>query len=256
MTVVSAICLRTWRRVLRRPVTLAFSLGQPLFWMAFFGFLMQRFPLGELPADVSYVSFLLPGICALTVMQGSSQTGVGLIRDLQTGFLQRILATPAPRGWIHVGRLVAEGTRMHIQAGVVALLGLILGAEMQVAIGPMLVAIAMSVAFGFAFSSLSTVVALRARAPEPMGTFVQLVNMPLLFTSTALVPAKQMPAWLAAVSAYNPLSMVADGLRDALIFGDTPLGLHVAILMMLALVMGGLAVREMERLGANPEGPR
>ena len=241
---------------MRRPVTLAFSLGQPLFWMAFFGFLMQRFPLGELPTDVSYLSFLLPGICALTVMQGSSQSGVGLIRDLQTGFLQRILATPAPRGWVHAGRLVAEGTRMHVQAIVVAFLGVLLGAKMQVAIGPLMVAVAMSMAFGIAFSSLSTVVALRARAPEPMGTFVQLVNMPLLFTSTALVPAKQMPSWLGSIAAYNPLSMVADGLRDALIFGTPPIALHLAVLVTLAGVLSGVAVREMERLGTTPGGSR
>jgi len=242
--------------VIRRPVTLAFSLGQPLFWMAFFGFLMQRFPLGQLPADVSYLTFLLPGICALTVMQGSSQSGVGLIRDLQTGFLQRVLATPARRSWIHCGRLVAEGSRMHVQALVVGILGVVLGARMQVALAPLAVAVTLSVAFGVAFSSLSTVVALRARAPEPMGTFVQLVNMPLLFTSTALVPAKQMPAWLGVIASYNPLSMVADGLRDAMLFGATPSLVHLAVLVVLAVVLSAVAVAELQRLGASPEGPR
>ena len=253
MRIVVAICLRTWRRVARRPVTLAFSFGQPLFWMGFFGFLMQRFPLGELPADISYLTFLLPGICALTIMQGASQSGIGLIRDHQLGFLQRILATPAPRAWIHVGRLVAEVSRMHVQAAIVALLGFLLGAKMGVSMGPLLVALAMSIAFGVGFSSLSSIVALRAQAPEPMGTFVQLVNMPLLFTSTALVPAKQMPLWLGTVATYNPLSLVADGLRDALVFHALPSLAHVAVLAVLALVLFALAVYELERVGSRLE---
>ena len=248
MSIVVAICLRTWRRVWRRPVTLAFSFAQPLLWMSFFGFLMHRFPLGDLPQDVSYLTFLLPGICALTLMQGSSQSGIGLVRDFQRGFLQRMLMTPAPRSLIHLGRLVAEVSRMHGQALVVALLGVVVGARMQLSPGSLALALAASVCFAVAFSSLSSIVALRARAPEPVGTFVQLVNMPLLFTSTALVPQKQMPEWLAALSTFNPLTLVADSLRAALVFGVNPPLINVGILAVLACIMSVWAVYELNHL--------
>jgi len=243
-----ALCLRVWRRVWRRPVTLTFSFAQPLFWMAFFGFLMQRFPLGELPEDVSYLTFLLPGICALTLMQGSTQSGVGLVRDFQRGFLQRMLATPALRGEIHLGLLVAEVSRMHLQALVVAFLGLALGAQLKFAPGALPLALSATVCFAVAFSSLSCVIALRARAPEPMGTFVHLVNMPLLFTSTALVPTKQMPDWLAAISVFNPLTLCVDALRSALVFGESPDPIGVGVLVVLAAVLSAWAIRELSVL--------
>ena len=50
-----------------------------------------------------------------------------------------------------------------------------------------------------------------------MATFVHLVNMPLLFTSSALVPARQMPDWQAAISRVNPLTLAVDATRDALL---------------------------------------
>ena len=52
-----------------------------------------------------------------------------------------------------------------------------------------------------------------------MAVFVHLVNMPLLFTSTALVPVRQMPPWLAEIARWNPLTLVADDLRGALLLG-------------------------------------
>jgi ABC-2 type transport system permease protein len=252
MRIVAVLCLRSWRRVGRRPVTLTFSLAQPLFWMAFFGFLMQRFPLGDLPSNIRYLTFLVPGICGLTLMQGSSQSGIGLVRASQRGFLQRILATPSRRSDILAGILVAEVGRMHVQSGVIAVLGLALGARLVLAPGALLTALVATIAFAVAFSSLSCIIALRARAPEPMGTFVHLVNMPLLFTSTALVPSKQMPEWLAAISAFNPLTLVVDSLRRARVFGTAPSALNLGILEVLAVILGLVALRELHVMGLTP----
>jgi ABC-2 type transport system permease protein len=50
-----------------------------------------------------------------------------------------------------------------------------------------------------------------------MASFVHLVNMPMLFTSTALVPGKQMPLWLANIARFNPLSLVVDNSRAVLL---------------------------------------
>ena len=90
------------------------------------------------------------------------------------------------------------------------------------------------------------------RSPESMGTFVHLVNMPLFFTSTALVPHKQMPDWLARIAAANPLTLTVDALRSALLFGEYPrssagLGLSLG----LAALLFWLARRELVRLALH-----
>jgi ABC-2 type transport system permease protein len=210
---------RSWTKTLRRPVPLTFSFVQPLFWMLIFGFLFHRFALGEPYARLRYLDFLLPGVCAMTVLFGASQAGIELVRDLQTGFAQRMARATDHPGWMLGGKLAADVGRLLAQACVVALLGVALGARLWIDSGAVFVGALGLAAFALAYASLSCWIALRTRAQESMAVFVHVVNMPLLFTSTALVPSRQMPGWLAAVSQWNPLTLVADHLRQGLLFG-------------------------------------
>src|SRR5260370_18785193 len=190
LRVISSICRRTWMKSLRRPVLLSFSLVQPMIWMLFFGFLFQRYRI-ERRGEIRYLDFLLPGICAMTVLFGASQSGIELIRDIQTHFLGRLLNTPAPRPLVLLGKLTADVTRLVVQATLVFLLGLLLGARISPSPPGLALSVIALALFGFAFSALSCTVALLTRAPESMAVFVHVVNMRLLFTSTAFVPSRQ-----------------------------------------------------------------
>jgi len=235
--IVRETALRSWLKTIRRPVPLTFSFVQPLFWMLIFGFLFQRFTLGSAYAGLSYLDFLLPGICAMTVLFGASQAGITIVHDLQTGFLQRMVRSTAHPACILTGKTVAEVTRLLLQAFVVALLGVAIGARLQIAPLALLVALVALALFALAYASLSCWVALETRAQESMAVFVHIVNIPLLFTSTALVPSSQMPAWLETLARWNPLSLVANGLREALVLGQMP---GVATLLPLLAVCIGL----------------
>lgn len=240
----AAVMLRTWKKTLRRPVTLVFSLLQPIIWMVFFGFLMRR-SITALPEGTDYTSFLVPGICAMTVLFGASQAGVGIIRDMQTGFLQRMLATPAPHWALHTGKVAADGIRLLLQAFIVLLVGLAVGASLRFAMMPLVASGAVLLAFAIGFASLSCVIALKSGKPETMGTFVHLINMPLFFTSTALIPDRQMPDWLAAISRWNPLSLTVETLRNALLFDTMPtLTTQVLPVVIFSALFLMLAIRE------------
>ena len=220
--IVRETALRSWLKTIRRPVPLSFSFVQPLLWMLIFGFLFSRFTLGPEYSGYSYLDFVLPGICAMTVLFGASQAGIAIVRDLQTGFLQRMVRSSMHPAWILTGKTVAEVTRLLLQAFVVALLGIALGARLSIDPLALLVALVALALFALAYASLSCWVALTAEAQESMAVFVHVVNIPLLFTSTALVPSHQMPAWLETIAQWNPLSLVANGLREALLLGQMP----------------------------------
>lgn len=222
LAIAQAVFKRTWLKTLRRPVALTFSLIQPLMWMLFFGFLFHRYSLDEMPAGIRYLDFLVPGICAMTVLFGASQSGIEFIRDMQTRFLDRVLSTPASKTMIIGGKIAADTSRLIIQAFLVLLLGLALGANLQLSALPLFHMAISLILFGIAFCSLSCWIALKAQSQENMATFVHLVNMPMLFTSTALVPSKQMPDWLANIAQFNPLSLVVNNGREALLFANTP----------------------------------
>ena len=245
--IMRAMFVRTWLKVIRRPVILLLSFVQPLIWMLFFGFLFHRFGLGDFPDQVSYLDFLMPGVCAMTLLLGASQSGIGFIRDIQTEFLERLLATPASRGCLLFGKLAADVSRLILQAAVVCVLGILLGARVHPAAGPVILAILCLTLFGVAYASLSCFIALKTRAQESMATFVHVVNMPLFFTSTALVPSKQMPSWLESIAVWNPLTLAVDTLREALLFGTVGnIAPRLAALAILAVVLFGLAALSMK----------
>jgi ABC-2 type transport system permease protein len=247
--IVRETALRSWLKTIRRPVPLTFSFVQPLIWMLIFGFLFHRFTLGPAYAGLSYLDFLLPGICAMTVLFGASQAGITLVRDLQTGFLQRMVRSSMHPVWILTGKSVAEVTRLLLQAFVVALLGIALGARLQVYPPALLLALVALALFALAYTSLSCWVALKTKAQESMGVFVHVTNMPLLFTSTALVPSSQMPAWLEALARWNPLSLVANGLREALLLGQMPDAANLLPLLAIGALLFALASRTMSMSG-------
>jgi ABC-2 type transport system permease protein len=226
---------------------LMFSFVQPLVWMLFFGFLFERYPLELYSVGVSYVSFLAPGVAAMTVLFGASQAGISFVRDHQTGFLARMLGTPAGAGALLAGKLGADVVRLVLQAAAVLALGLAVGARFEAEPRAVAAAAAGLALFAFALGAISCAVALLARAPEPMSTFVHVVNMPLLFTSTALVPARQMPEWLQDVVAWNPLTLTVDGLRGALLFGLPPRPEPVGGLIALTAALFALAALMLRR---------
>lgn len=236
-----AVAWRTWTTTWRRPVLLTFSLGQPLVWMLFFGFLFERFTL----AGARYLDFLAPGVSVMTVLFGASQSGIGWIRDLNTGFLPRMLSTPAPPSAILGGKVLADAARLLLQAAAVLLLALLLGARLHPDPAALLAGLVCVALFAVAFSCLSASFALQVRAQEAMATFVHLVNMPLLFTSTALVPRGRMPDWLATVSRFNPLTLTVDAWRGALLHGEMPALRSVLLLAALASVLFLYALNRM-----------
>jgi ABC-2 type transport system permease protein len=252
VSVILAVCRRTWLRTARRPVTLTFSLLQPVMWILFFGFLFHRYDVARSLGTGRYLDFLVPGVCAMTVLFGASQAGVGLIRDIESGFLERMLSTPADASLVLIGKLLADVLRLLGQAFLLLLLGRLLGAAVSLSV-PALAAVACALGlFGFGFCSLSCVVALLTRAQERMATFVHLVNMPLLFTSSALVPVRDMPDWLRAVAAANPLSAAVDTCRSALLLGDyAGLGSALGFLAIAAIGAFVLAVVSMRNFRAN-----
>ena len=247
--VVWAVCRRTWIKTLRRPVVLTFSLGQPLVWMLLFGFLFERFHVGEPGDGSSYLDFLAPGVGAMTVLFGASQSGDRL-DPRPADRLPAALAAGAGQPPPAAARQAAGGRRCASSCRPVLVLGLalLLGARLHPRWRrcPRRCSAWRSSPPRWAASPPPSRCG-RGRQ-EAMATFVHLVNMPLLFTSTALVPHRQMPDWLAAVARINPLTLAVEAWRGALLGGPAPAAARSLLpLLALAAVTYALAARELRR---------
>lgn len=234
-----AVFLRTWTSAFRRPVHFTFSLVQPLMWLLLFGFMFRKTMGGISGTDADYLRFLFPGICVMTLLFGASQSGISLIRDMQSGYLYRIFRSPVPPIAFLGGKLLADNLRFLLQALLIFLIGWgVSQGDINLAALPL--CLALWLLFGLSYASLSNMIAMKARTQELMATFVHVFNMPLLFTSTIFIPHKAMPEWLEAIARWNPLSFTANATRNALLGTDLPLFWQGGVIIVLVLMLSNL----------------
>jgi ABC-2 type transport system permease protein/oleandomycin transport system permease protein len=84
-----------------------------------------------------------------------------------------------------------------------------------------LAAIGLALAVGVAFSWIFALLGLLVRDPESAGIGGLLAVIPLIFTSSTLVPVATFPGWLQAFAKVNPITVVVDALRVLSLGGPT-----------------------------------
>ncbi len=229
MNAVLVYFVRDMRRWIRGRFNVWSALIMPAAWLIFIGLaLPTRF-------TDSYLDFIAPGILVLTMLSAGMQGGSSLIFDKILGFLNKFLALPSPREAILYGKILFTTVRGLLQASVIMLLAVLLGATIFT---PALVAFTYLVlfVFGALFSAFSTAIALFVQDHDGYAAVNALLSMPLFFTSSALMPYDVMPLWLRAIAQYNPVSWAIDLIRS---FAAPPvLWTSLLALVLLAVAMG------------------
>ncbi len=231
---------RTLLKLVRRPVFVYFSLVQPLIWLLLFGQIFQRVAqapgFSEAFGGQSYLAFFAPAVILQTILFGAGQSGLGLINDIDSGFLSKLLTTPINRLAILLGRILGDMTRMIIQAviilGATFLGGLQLveggitpGITYEYGLVGVVSALAIALLFGLTLAGMNVAIALTTRSTESTFVISNFLTFPLLFTSSAQLPLEILPGWLQVVARVNPVTYTVDALR-VLLYGEaiTPTG--------------------------------
>jgi ABC-2 type transport system permease protein len=158
---------------------------------------------------------MAPAVVLMAAMFGAGHSALGLVRDLQTGFLDRLRLLPVRPSALLLGRLGFDMARVAVAGLAVLAVAVALGAPMRG--GPLgIVAIAALLAgWTLGYAGLYYVVGLRARSPEALTALVPLF-LPISLLSTAYVPAGLLPGWVRTAAAVNPYSHVVDTVRAAM----------------------------------------
>src|SRR5213078_3435744 len=83
-----------------------------------------------------------------------------------------------------------------------------------------ILALALVVAFGYAFSWIAAIVGLRASTPEAAQAAIFPILFPLVFASSAFVPTSTMPGWLEWFANHQPVSVVINACRELVLGGQ------------------------------------
>jgi ABC-2 type transport system permease protein len=207
---------RSLRAGLREPaLAFVFPLAFPLLIIGLFSQIYRR--VADLPGFPAggYLAWMAPAVVLMAAMFGAGHSAMGLIRDLQTGFLDRLRLLPVRPAALLLGRLGFDMARVTAAGLGVLAVAVALGAPLRG--GPLgILAITVLLAgWTLGYAGLYYVVGLKARSPEALTALVPLF-LPISLLSTAYIPAALLPGWVRAAAAVNPYSHVVDAVRAAM----------------------------------------
>ena len=205
--------------------------------------------LTELPGFTteSYPSFLIP----VSLLQGAgftgAATGVNLARDIEQGWFDRLLVSPAPRPVLLAGLVISASLRSLIPATLLIVVGLALGAHWP-GISGLAIATFMVMGMGTVAALWGCGLALKFKS-QSAAPLMQAGMFVLVLTTTSYAPLALLTGWLHTVAKYNPATQIIEAARQGFVgavsWGDTWPGL-VALAGLLA-VLTAFALRGMRR---------
>jgi ABC transporter DrrB family efflux protein len=211
------IVRRNLLHIRRMPELLLDVTIQPVMFVALFAYVFGS------SIDVeggSYREFLVPGIMAQTMAFSSFIVALGLVNDLQKGFVDRLKALPVPRSSILVGRSISSLIHSSIGITVMALTGLVIGWRIRGGFLDAVLAFALFLAIGFAMIWVGILVGSALKSVEGVQGAMFTTIFPFTFLANTFVPTEGMPSFLRTIAEWNPISSLVQASRE--LWGNGP----------------------------------
>ena len=243
-----AIAVRNLIAYKRVPQLLVFSTIQPVIFV-----LMFRYVFGgaiQLPGNVPYVDYLMPGIFVQTVVFGSLAAAIGFAADLKSGLLERFRSLPMARSAVLAGRTIADLIRNVFVVALMTAVGFLVGFRIHGGAGSFMLGLLVVLMFGYTMAWIFATLGLAVGDPEAAQAAAFPVLAPLVFASSAFVPVSSMPGWLQAFASHQPVTAVINAVRALTLGGPTAHYVVVAILWIVGIVavFAPLSIRRYRRV--------
>jgi ABC-2 type transport system permease protein len=214
-----------WRRDLirffRQKSRVFGALAQPLlFWLILGSGLAGTFALQG--GGMDYRQYFFPGVVVMIVLFTSIFSTMSVIEDRHGGFLQAVLAAPAPRASIVLGKSLGGATIALMQAALFLVLAPLAGFDLGVVSWGPLALILLLTAVGL--TALGFAIAWWLDSTQGYHAVMSVVLIPAWVLSGAMFPVTGAAGWLRVVMAANPATYAVAGVRRALHGGALPAG--------------------------------
>ena len=239
---------RQTRRFLRSKSRIVGMILNPIIWIVFFGIGWSRIFKGpmEIFGGVDYLTFLAPGIFAMTIFNQSFISGVSVIWDKEFGFLKEVLVAPTSRKESIAGRIFGDSIVATCQGILILLLTFSIA---KLDIFGILPSILIGFMLALAFTSFGVSIATKMESMEGFHAIVGILMLPLIFLSGAIYPIDAMPEWMRVIAYANPMTYAVDGARLYLVgTSKFPILIDWVILVLIDVVLLGVAMIAFERV--------
>jgi|CXWL01.1.fsa_nt_gi ABC-2 type transport system permease protein len=214
---VRVLWARDIKRFFRQRSRVVGALLQPvIFWLVIGAGFRSSFRLAG-AENVDYAQYFFPGVVAMVLLFSCIYATVTVIDDKAQGFLLSVMAGPASRGALVVGKCAGAVSIALMQAAAFLLLAPFAGVSLAAVDWPYLVAV-MTVG-ALAMAGVGLTMALWLDSQPAYLALMSVVLIPAWVLSGGLFPMKGAGPVLSAVMTVNPMRFCVEGLRRGL-YGD------------------------------------
>lgn len=170
------------------------------------------------PEADSFLQFLV----STTIIQGalfsSIAAGSAMATDIESGFFERLIASPVARTSIIAGRVMGSLVFGFMQAWLYIAVASIFGMRAEGGLPALLGVSLVAAIFSAGVGSIASAFAIRTGSSEAVqGAFPLLFS--LMFISSGFFPRTLMHGWFKSAAGINPLSHMIEGMRHQVISG-------------------------------------
>jgi ABC-2 type transport system permease protein len=217
---VVALARRALVNSLRRPQFLAPLVIFPTLFLAVnVGGLGATRALQGFPSVDGFLDYQLAAAILQSLLLGGVSAGIATALDIEGGFFDRLVASPTPRAALVLGRVLAGSVIAAFQVLYFIVLGYAFGATVQGGVLGILCVLVIGIVAGTGFGALGVLIALRSRSASTVQGIFPLVFV-VLFISSAFFPLELLSSPADVVAQYNPLSFIAEGMREPIAFSN------------------------------------
>ena len=166
----------------------------------------------------SYKDFAIAGLLIMNLTTSTVGTAIGLSTDLATGVINRLRTLPMSPTAILFGRSLSDLLAAMICSTFVVLTGLLLGWRPDAGLASVAAGFAIALLFSYALTWAMACLGMLVSSPESAQGIVFIFIFPLAFVSNVFAATQAMPAWLATIANWNPVSAVTSACRS--LFGN------------------------------------
>lgn len=212
----AVVAKRNLIKIRRVPEILIWTTMSPIMFVLLFALVFGNAI--EVPG-IDYKEYLIAGVFAQTVLFGSTFTGAGLADDITKGIIDRFRSLPMAQSAVLMGRTASDIVYNATSIFVMTITGLIVGWRIHTgpfdAIGGFLLLLL----FAYAVSWIMAYVGLKVSSVEVVQNASFMFIFPLTFVANTFVRQDLLPGPLRTFAEWNPVSAVAQAVREA--FGNT-----------------------------------
>lgn len=209
------LAVRNLIHLRRSPGLLVSSLVEPVVYALLIGYVFGN----SLGGD-GYREYMVAGLIAQTGAFTTNYTTVGLARDLEQGMVDRFRTLPISRVALLLGRTASDLVTSAISIGVTSVCGLLMGWRPHTGFLDVAAGYALVLLFSFAMTWVGVFISLIAPNVQVAAGLGLIWLFPATFISSGFVSGATLPGPLATIAAWNPITSVANALRD--LFGNQP----------------------------------